>query len=84
METDITDINTLPITLTLNVNSVNVILRSLGKHPFDEINELIKLITRQGEEQIIEWRQTIAKLQETKEIDNEAEEVKDETEGTQE
>lgn len=60
------DINTLPITLTLDVNRINVILRSLGKHPFDEINELIKTITQQGEEQILEWRQAIAEIAATK------------------
>lgn len=56
------DINKLPITLTLDVNRINVILRSLGKHPFDEINVLIKTITEQGEEQIREWQRAMAEI----------------------
>ena len=60
------DINTLPITLTLDVNRINVILRSLGKHPFDEINVLIKTITEQGEEQIREWQRAMAEIAATK------------------
>jgi hypothetical protein len=51
------DINTFPITLQLDVNKINVILRSLGKHPFDEIAGLIELIKNQGEEQIVAYQQ---------------------------
>lgn len=40
------------IVLNLNVNEVNVILRSLGKHPFDEIAGLIQKIREQGEAQL--------------------------------
>lgn len=59
------DINTFPITLQLDVNKINVILRSLGKHPFDEIASLINLIKSQGEEQIAAYqRQQAANEQE--------------------
>lgn len=40
------------ITLNLTVNEVNVILRSLGKHPFEEIAQLIQNIKEQGEAQL--------------------------------
>ena len=40
------------ITLQLDVNEVNAILRSLGKHPFDEIAALISKIKEQGEPQV--------------------------------
>ena len=42
------------INLELSVNEVNVILRSLGKHPFEEIAALINKIRAQGEAQIKE------------------------------
>ena len=42
----------MDITLELNVDEVNLILRSLGKHPFDEIANLISKIKQQGEQQI--------------------------------
>ena len=40
------------IKLELTVNEVNTILRSLGKHPFDEIASLIVKIKQQGEPQV--------------------------------
>lgn len=40
------------ITLDLKLEDVNKILASLGKHPFDEIVELIGRIRIQGEEQL--------------------------------
>jgi hypothetical protein len=40
--------------LELTVVEINTILRSLGKHPFDEISELIKNIKEQGESQLAE------------------------------
>lgn len=46
----------ITINLVLNVNEVNVILRSLGKHPFDEISLLINKIKDQGEYQLKELR----------------------------
>jgi hypothetical protein len=40
--------------LELTVNEINVILRSLGKHPFEEIAALIQKIKNQGETQLLE------------------------------
>jgi hypothetical protein len=40
------------INLTLTVNETNMILRSLGKHPFEEVAALIQKIKTQGEKQI--------------------------------
>lgn len=37
------------IRLNLTIAEVNVILKSLGKHPFDEISTLISNIRDQGE-----------------------------------
>lgn len=42
------------ITLELSVAEVNVILRSLGKHPFEEISALIAKIKGQGDSQLAE------------------------------
>jgi hypothetical protein len=44
----------MAIKLELEVNEVNVILRTLGRHPFDEIAALINKIKQQGEAQIAE------------------------------
>lgn len=44
----------MAIKLELEVNEVNLILRSLGKHPFDEIAALIGKIKTQGEAQLAE------------------------------
>lgn len=44
------------INLELSVAEINVILRSLGKHPFDEIATLIAKIKRQGEAQLADIR----------------------------
>jgi hypothetical protein len=49
------------IKLELSVDEVNAILRSLGKHPFEEIAVLINKIKSQGEPQVAE----MAKAQET-------------------
>ena len=48
------------IKLELTIDEVNAILRSLGKHPFDEIAALISKIKNQGEPQVAE----MAKAQE--------------------
>lgn len=48
------------IKLELTVDEVNAILRSLGKHPFEEIALLINKIKTQGEPQVAE----LAKAQE--------------------
>ena len=42
------------IKLELTVDEVNAILRSLGKHPFEEIASLINKIKAQGEPQVAE------------------------------
>ena len=42
------------IKLDLTVEEVNMVLRSLGKHPFDEIAALVIKIKNQGEAQIAE------------------------------
>lgn len=46
------------INLELTVPEVNVILRSLGKHPFEEIAALISKIKAQGETQLAELQVT--------------------------
>ena len=40
------------LNLELTLDEVNMILRSLGKHPFDEIAALIGKIKTQGEPQV--------------------------------
>jgi hypothetical protein len=40
------------LNIELTLDEVNTILRSLGKHPFDEIASLIAKIKQQGEQQI--------------------------------
>jgi hypothetical protein len=40
------------LNLILSVGEINIILRSLGKHPFEEIASLISKIKTQGEEQL--------------------------------
>ena len=62
-ESTITSVNDLPITLELNVNKVNVILRSLGKHPFDEINNLISEIKQQGDFQVQLWTEKLEEFE---------------------
>ena len=42
----------LILNLELTVAEINVILRSLGKHPFEEIAALIQKIKNQGETQL--------------------------------
>jgi len=39
------------IKLELEINEVNAILRTLGKHPFDEVVALIQKIKQQGDPQ---------------------------------
>jgi hypothetical protein len=41
------------IKLELEINEVNTILRTLGKHPFDEVVALIQKIKQQGDPQAI-------------------------------
>jgi hypothetical protein len=42
----------MAIKLDLEVQEVNAILRSLGRHPFDEIAALVAKIKQQGDEQL--------------------------------
>lgn len=50
----------MAIKLDLEVQEVNLILRSLGKHPFDEIANLIGKIKQQGEAQLAEQEKAAA------------------------
>jgi len=42
------------IKLELTIEEVNMILRTLGKHPFEEVVLLINKIKQQGEPQVAE------------------------------
>ena len=42
----------LTIKLELNLDEVNAILASLGKHPFEAIFQLVNKIQQQGAEQV--------------------------------
>ena len=46
--------DTTEIDLKLTVTEVNTILASLGKHPFEEISNLINKIIAQGRSQLAE------------------------------
>jgi len=48
------NVNDVMLNLELNVGEVNMILASLGKHPFDEVVALVSKIKQQGEAQIQE------------------------------
>lgn len=50
----------MAIKLELEVQEVNLVLRSLGKHPFDEIAALISKIKQQGEAQLAEQEKAAA------------------------
>ena len=52
------------IKLELSIEEVNTILRSLGKHPFDEIANLIVKIKQQGEPQVAEIAKQLEAAQE--------------------
>ena len=45
------------ITVELTLNEINMILASLGKHPFDEVVALVGKIREQGEAQIQKLRE---------------------------
>jgi hypothetical protein len=53
------------IKLELSIDEVNIILRSLGKHPFDEIAALIMKVKQQGEPQVAEIAKQVEALKET-------------------
>ena len=42
-----------PIKLELTIDETNLILRTLGKHPFEEVVALINKIKGQGEPQVL-------------------------------
>jgi hypothetical protein len=48
------------IKLDLTVQEVNTILRSLSKHPFEEIANLIGKIKHQGDPQVAELEKQLA------------------------
>ena len=50
--TEATQPQEVSVNISLTVNEVNAILRSLGKHPFEEIVQLITKIKQQGEAQL--------------------------------
>lgn len=50
--------NDVVLKLELTVAETNIILASLGKHPFDEISKLIYKIKSQGETQLKELEPT--------------------------
>jgi hypothetical protein len=50
------------IKLELTVDEANLILRVLGKHPFEEIAALIGKIKAQGEPQVAEMEKAAAEL----------------------
>lgn len=52
------------IKLELSIEEVNMILRSLGKHPFEEIANLIMKIKVQGEPQVAELERQLAAAKE--------------------
>lgn len=54
----------MSVKLDLEVPEVNVILRTLGKHPFDEIAALISKIKQQGDEQLAAQEAEAAKASE--------------------
>ena len=56
------------LTIELSLEDVNKILASLGKHPFDEIVELIGKIRLQGEEQIKALQEAEAATETSEEV----------------
>lgn len=46
--------NSMSIKLDLTLEEVNIVLRTLGKHPFEEVAALVGKIRAQGEPQAIE------------------------------
>lgn len=57
------DITQIPITLTMTVGHVNVILAALGKLPHDEVNEMVVGIRRVSLQQIEAAQQSQAAQQ---------------------
>lgn len=57
------DITQIPITLTMTVGHINVILAALGKLPHDEVNEMVVGIRRVALQQIESAQQSQAAQQ---------------------
>lgn len=55
------------ITVELTLNELNMILASLGKHPFDEVVALVGKIRSQGEVQIKALQEAEAAVEEATE-----------------
>lgn len=53
------------IKLELTVDEVNMILRTLGKHPFEDVVALINKIKQQGEPQVAALAEADAKAKES-------------------
>jgi hypothetical protein len=49
------------IKLELTVDEANMILRVLGKHPFEEVVSVIQKIKQQGEPQVVAAEEAAAK-----------------------
>lgn len=50
------------IKLELEINEVNMILAVLGKHPFEEVANLVVKIKQQGDQQVEAAAKTAAEL----------------------
>lgn len=48
------EVDEVTIKLELTVPEINTVLRSLGKHPFEEIASLIQKVKMQGDAQLAE------------------------------
>ena len=53
------------IKLELTIEETNMILRTLGKHPFEDVVALINKIKQQGEPQVAAMAETEAKTKES-------------------
>lgn len=53
----------MTIKLELSEAEVNVILRSLAKHPFEEISNLIFKIKKQGDPQVVSAQESEEKVE---------------------
>lgn len=56
----------IKLNFELSVAEVNIVLRSLGKHPFEEIAALVQKIREQGEAQLAEIQATAAAAEQAK------------------
>jgi len=56
------------LNFTLTVDEVNMVLRVLGKHPFEDVVLLINKIKQQGEPQVAAMQEADAKKAESQEV----------------